>query len=73
MTYRATATDSRNPVNEYTASPAPSPSLALETLRSELGIEAHGFSARMLQEAVDDLRAYQDVFGGLSLSIEAVN
>lgn len=70
MTYRATVHQTDNPVNEYTGSSAPTPALALEGLRQELGIESHGFAARMLEE---DVLAFHDVFGGLEVSIASIN
>lgn len=70
MTYRATVHQTDNPANDYSSAPAPTPALALEGLRAELGIESHGFAARMLAE---DVLAYHDVFGGLEVSIQSIN
>lgn len=71
MTYRATLTDRSHPANDYTAAPAPSPALALDALRAELGIEAHSFRAQTLAE---DLATFHAAVGDtLSLSFVAVN
>lgn len=69
MTYRATVHQTDNPANDYSSAPAPTPALALEGLRAELGIE-RGFAARMLAE---DVLAFHDVFGGLEVSIQSIN